>query len=280
MDPMECVAAGAAIQAGVLAGDVKDIVLLDVTPLTLGIETLGGVATALIPSNTTIPSKKSQIFSTAADMQTAVTIHVVQGERPMAADNTSLGMFNLVGIPPAPRGVPQIEVTFDIDSNGILHVKAKDLGTGKEQGITITASTKLNKGDIEKMKTEAKKFEEADKKKKEEVETKNEADSLAYTAESTLRELGDKVSADAKTKVEDAVKEVKEALSGDDIANIKEKTDVLRNALQEVGKAVYAQAQAGQQQAGQQAQSEEASGSGKKEKVVDAEYTVEDEEKK
>ncbi|ODS38977.1 MAG: molecular chaperone DnaK [Candidatus Altiarchaeales archaeon WOR_SM1_86-2] len=271
VDPMECVASGAAIQGGILAGEVKDIVLLDVTPLTLAIETLGGVATPLIEANTTIPTKKSQIFSTAADMQTAVTINVVQGERPIAKDNTSLGTFNLVGIPPAPRGIPQIEVKFDIDANGILNVKAKDLGTGKEQGITITASTKLSNDEIEKMREEAEKFEDADKKKKEEVEVKNEADSMVYTAEKTLSELGDKIGADSKKKVEDASKELKDALSGDDIAKIKEKTDTLRNALQEVGQVIYQQAQA------QQPPPEEEAKEEKGEKVVDAEYTEEKE---
>jgi len=271
VDPMECVASGAAIQGGVLAGEVKDIVLLDVTPLTLAIETLGGVATPLIEANTTIPTKKSQIFSTAADMQTAVTINVVQGERPIAKDNTSLGTFNLVGIPPAPRGIPQIEVKFDIDANGILNVKAKDLGTGKEQGITITASTKLSNAEIEKMREEAKKFEDADRKKKEEVEVKNEADSMVYTAEKTLSELGDKIGADSKKKVEDASKELKDALSGDDIAKIKEKTDTIRNALQEVGQVIYQQAQA------QQPPPEEEAKEEKGEKVVDAEYTEEKE---
>ena len=271
VDPMECVASGAAIQGGILAGEVKDIVLLDVTPLTLAIETLGGVATPLIEANTTIPTKKSQIFSTAADMQTAVTINVVQGERPMAKDNASLGTFNLVGIPPAPRGIPQIEVKFDIDANGILDVKAKDLGTGKEQGITITASTKLSNDEIEKMREEAEKFEDADKKKKEEVEVKNEADSMVYTAEKTLSELGDKIGADSKKKVEDASKELKDALSGDDIAKIKEKTDTLRNALQEVGQVIYQQAQA------QQPPPEEEAKEEKGEKVVDAEYTEEKE---
>ena len=279
---MECVAMGAAIQAGVLSGEVKDLVLLDVTPLTLSIETLGNIATPLIPANTTIPTKKSQIFTTAADFQTAVTINVVQGERKMAPDNTSLGQFNLIGIPPAPRGMPQIEVSFDIDANGILNVKAKDLGTQKEQGITITASTKLNKDEIERMKDEAKKFEEEDKKRAEEVEIRNNADSMVYATEKTLSEYGDKVSPEVKTKVENALKEAKDALAGDDTEQIKAKTEELGKVVQEVGASIYQQAQA-EQAAQQQAQAGAGTGEEKKdegEKVVDAEYTVEDEEKK
>ena len=189
IDPMECVAMGAAIQGAILGGEITDMVLLDVTPLTLGLETLGGVRTSLIDRNTTIPTKKSQIFSTAADMQTSVTIHVLQGERPMAADNVSLGQFNLVGLPPAPRGVPQVEVTFDIDASGILNVSAKDLGTGKEQKMTITASTKLADSDVKKMVNDAKQFEEQDKARKDEVEARNTADSLVYTAEKTKSDL-------------------------------------------------------------------------------------------
>ncbi|PKP52620.1 MAG: molecular chaperone DnaK [Candidatus Altiarchaeales archaeon HGW-Altiarchaeales-3] len=284
VDPMECVAMGAAIQAGILAGEVKDLVLLDVTPLTLSIETLGNIATPLIEANTTIPTKKSQTFTTAADFQTAVTINVVQGERRMAADNTSLGQFNLVGIPPAPRGVPQIVVSFDIDANGILHVKAKDMGTQKEQGITITASTKLSKDEIERMKADAKKFEEEDKKRAEEVEIKNNADSLIYASEKTITELGDKVSPENKTKVEAGVKELKEALESDDLEKIKMNTENLSKVIQAVGAAVYQQAQA--EAAAQQQQAETGGGDGHEqkkdegEKVVDAEYTVEDEEKK
>jgi len=282
VDPMECVAMGAAIQAGVLSGEVKDLVLLDVTPLTLSIETLGNIATPLIPANTTIPTKKSQIFTTAADFQPQVTINVVQGERKMAPDNTSLGRFDLIGIPPAPRGVPQIEVSFDIDANGILNVKAKDLGTQKEQGITITASTKLNKDEIERMKDEAKKFEEEDKKRAEEVEIRNNADSMVYATEKTLSEYGDKVSPEVKTKVENALKEAKDALAGDDTEQIKAKTEELGKVVQEVGASIYQQAQA-EQAAQQQAQAGAGTGEEKKdegEKVVDAEYTVEDEEKK
>jgi molecular chaperone DnaK len=196
IDPMECVAMGAAIQGAILGGEITDMVLLDVTPLTLGLETLGGVRTALIDRNTTIPTRKSQTFSTAADMQTSVTIHVLQGERPMAADNVSLGQFNLVGLPPAPRGVPQIDVTFDIDASGILNVSAKDLGTGKEQKMTITASTKLADADVKKMVNDAKQYEEQDKARKEEVEARNVADSLVYTAEKTKSDLADKLNAD------------------------------------------------------------------------------------
>ncbi len=243
VDPMECVATGAALQGAVLAGDIKDIVLLDVTPLTLGIETLGGVSTPLIPANTTIPTRKSQVFTTAADMQTAVTVHVVQGERPMAADNVSLGMFNLVGIPAAPRGIPQIEVAFDIDANGILNVKATDKGTGKEQGITISASTKLSKEEIEKMKQQAEEFAEEDKKKKEEAELVNSAETLAYTVEKTLNEAGDKIDAETKTRVTDLVKELREAISNKDAEKIKELQEKLSKEVQEVGSKMYESAQ-------------------------------------
>ncbi|MBN2014071.1 MAG: molecular chaperone DnaK [Candidatus Altiarchaeota archaeon] len=280
VDPMECVAMGAAIQGGVLAGEVKDIVLLDVTPLTLGVETLGGVATALIERNTTIPTKKSQIFTTAADMQTTVTIHVVQGERPMSADNTSLGMFNLTGIPPAPRGIPQIEVAFDIDANGILNVSAKDLGTGREQRITITASTKLSKDEISKMVGEAEKHAEEDRKRKDEIEIRNNADGLVYNTEKVLAEFGDKVTSEQKKQIEDVKNSLKKALEGEDIDEIKKKTEELTKAVQVIGTQVYQQAQA--------AQSAQASGAGEEEKkerkkdedVVDAEYKVEEEEKK
>ena len=280
VDPMECVAIGAAIQGGVLAGEVKDIVLLDVTPLTLGIETLGGVRTELITRNTTIPTKKSQVFTTAADLQTAVTIHVLQGERPMASDNTSLGQFNLVGIPPAPRGVPQVEVTFDIDANGILNVSAKDTGSGKEQKITITASTKLSKDNIDKMMKEADEHAEEDKKRKEEIEIRNNADSLVYMTEKTISELGDKISKEQKDKVDPAMKALKDALAGKDNEEIKRKTDELSKVIQEIGASVYQQAQAAQQTAQQAAGEEKKEEKPGEEKVVDAEYTVDDGEKK
>ncbi|MEM2760235.1 MAG: molecular chaperone DnaK [Nitrososphaerales archaeon] len=240
VDPMEAVAIGAAIQGAIIAGDIsRDIVLLDVTPLTLGVEVLGGLREPLIERNTTIPVKKSKIFTTAADYQTAVTIHVVQGERPMAADNVSLGMFNLDGIPPAPRGVPQIEVAFDIDSNGILHVSAKDLATGKEQKITITATTKLSKEEIEKLKRDSEQFAEQDRKKKEEAETRNEADNLIYTAEKLVKQdLKDKVTSEQTEKVNKAVAAVKEALGGD-INTLKSKIQELKNVLGEISTQVY-----------------------------------------
>ena len=243
VDPMQSVAIGAAIQAGILGGQVKEeIVLLDVTPLTLGIETLGGVATPLIERNTTIPTKKSQIFTTAADSQTSVEIHVTQGERPMAADNTSLGRFHLDGILPAPRGIPQIEVSFDMDANGILNVTAKDLGTKKEASIRITASTKLANEEIDEMVKEAEKYAEDDKKRKEEIELRNQADSLVYTTEKTLEELGDKISKDQKDKVERAKDTLKESLKGTDMAKIKADTDELTKALHEVSAVVYQEA--------------------------------------
>ena len=269
VDPMECVALGAAIQGGILAGDIKDLVLLDVTPLTLGIETMGNVRTSLIERNTTIPTRKSQIFSTASDMQTAVTIHVLQGERPMAGDNTSLGQFNLVGIPPAPRGIPQIEVTFDIDASGILNVSAKDMGTGKEQKMTITASTKLSDKEVEKMVKQAKEHEEEDKKRKEEVEIRNNADSLIYTTEKTLSELGDKLSKEQKEKIESALKDSKTALQGTDIQKIKQETEKLQKVLQEAGASIYQEAA---KQAGSQKEEES-----KDDNVVDADFKVEDE---
>ena len=281
VDPMECVAFGASIQGAVLSGDVKDILLLDVTPLTLGIETLGGVATALIPRNTTIPAKKSQIFSTASDSQSAVTINVVQGERPMSTDNTSLGTFNLVGIPPAPRGVPQIEVEFDIDANGILNVSAKDKGTGTEQKITISASTKIPKEDIENMVKDAEKFAEDDKKKKEEVEIKNSAESMAYTAEKTLSDLGDKIPSDKKEKIESSMKSLKEIMGGNDTAKTKAETESLGKVLQEVGASMYQQSEAPKETAADSGEKEKENKDEKKpdEKVVDAEYKVDDEKK-
>ena len=281
IDPMECVAIGAAIQGAILGGEITDMVLLDVTPLTLGIETLGGVRTQLIERNTTIPTKKSQTFSTAADYQTSVTIHVLQGERPMASDNVSLGQFNLVGIPPAPRGVPQIEVAFDIDASGILNVSAKDLGTGKEQKMTITASTKLADSDVRKMVNEAKQFEEQDKQRKEEVEARNIADSMVYTAEKTKSDIAGKLSTELVDKVNAAIVSVKAALEGKDSAKIKAETEKLQKVLGEAGSAAYQQAaqRQAQEQAGYQAGSAGRSEtSGKSEdNVVDADFKVHDE---
>ena len=276
IDPMECVAFGAAIQAGIMSGEVeKDIVLLDVTPLTLSIETLGNVATPIIERNTTIPTKKSKIFTTAADNQTSVDIHIVQGERPMASDNKSLGRFTLTGIPPAPRGVPQIEVTFDIDANGILHVSAKDMATGKEQSITITGSTKLSDEEIERMRKEAEEHAEEDRKRKEKVETRNNAETLVYTTEKTLEELKDKVSADKREKAEKAIKELKEALEKDDIEEIKKKTEELSKAAQEVAVEAYQKTQAaGGAQAGSQSQSNQSGSQGSSDESVDTDYEV------
>jgi molecular chaperone DnaK len=241
VNPDEVVGIGAAIQAAVLAGEVRDVLLLDVTPLTLGIETLGRVATPIIERNTTIPTKKSQIFSTAADGQTSVEIHVVQGERPMAADNKTLGKFILDGIPPSPRGVPQVEVSFDIDADGILHVSAQDKATGREQKITITASSGLAKDEVDKMVHDAERYAEADRKRKEEVEARNTADSLAYSAEKTLRDLGDKVPADVKNEVEGKIAAVRSALQGQDTARMRSTTQELNEALQRVGASMYQQ---------------------------------------
>jgi len=278
VNPDEVVAVGAAIQGAVLTGEVKDLLLLDVTPLSLGIETLGGVSTVLIPRNTTIPTKKSQIFSTAEDNQTAVQIHVLQGERPMARDNRTLGMFMLEGIPPAPRGVPQIEVTFDIDANGILHVSAKDLGTGKEQKIRIEASSGLTDQEVKRMQEEAERNAEADKKMKEVIELKNQADSLAYSVEKTIREYGDKIDSKDKIEAENKVKEVKEAIKGDDENRIKKAMDDLSKISHKISEGLYKSSAYGQQTAG-------ASGSGSKEKaegekVVDAEVVDENDKNK
>jgi molecular chaperone DnaK len=277
IDPMECVCFGAAVQAAVLTGDVKDILLLDVTPLTLGLETMGGVRTPLIDRNTTVPAKRSQIFSTAADNQPSVEINVLQGERPMAKDNLSLGRFMLDGIPPAPRGIPQIEVTFDIDANGILHVSAKDKGTGKEQSIKISSSTKLSKDDIDKYVKEAEQYASEDSKRKEEIEVRNEADNLVYSVEKSLKEHGDKISSDEKLAIEQALTAAKDALKGSDVAVIKSTKEALTTASHKLAEAVYksAQAQNSQGAAGQgqpqQSQDNAQTNGAEGGKVVDAE---------
>ncbi|MBR1368168.1 molecular chaperone DnaK [Methanocalculus chunghsingensis] len=268
INPDECVGLGAAIQGAVLTGEAKDVVLLDVTPLTLGIETLGNIATAVIERNTTIPTRKSQIFSTAADGQTSVEIHVVQGERQFARDNFSLGRFQLTGIPPAPRGVPQIEVTFDIDANGIVHVSAKDLGSGKEQSITIHGKKDLDKNEIEKMVNDAKLYEEEDKKKREEIEIRNNADMAAYSAEKLIKESGDKIEEADKTAIEEAVAGLRTALEGEDIVVIKEKMDALQEAVFAVSTKLYQQASEEAQAAGEGAEPAQ------DDTVVDADYEV------
>ena len=239
INPDECVAIGAALQAGVLGGDVKGLLLLDVTPLSLGIETMGGVSTKVIDRNTTIPAKKSQIFSTAADGQTSVEVHVLQGEREFAKDNKTLGVFHLDGIAPAPRGIPQIEVTFDIDANGIVHVSAKDLGTGKENNITITSNTNMSKDDIDKAVKEAEQYAAEDKKRREAVDVRNNADQMIYQTEKTVNEFGDKLSADEKAKIDTAKEALKEALKGEDIEAIKAKQEELQKELFAVSEKVY-----------------------------------------
>jgi len=277
VNPDEVVAVGAAIQAGVLQGDVKDVLLLDVTPLSLGIETLGGVFTRLIDRNTTIPTKKSQVFSTAEDNQNAVTIRVSQGEREMAADNKLLGQFDLVGLPPAPRGIPQIEVTFDIDANGIVNVSAKDKGTGKEQQIRIQASGGLSDNDIEKMVKDAEAHAEEDKARKAAVEAKNHAEALVHSTEKALAEHGSKVGETERRAIENAMADLKEALKGDDSEAIKAKTNTLMQASMKLGEAMY---KASQEAGPDAAAAGEAGGEAKKDDVVDAEFTEVDDDKK
>ena len=279
VNPDEVVAVGAAVQAGVLAGEVKDLLLLDVTPLSLGIETLGGVHTTLIPRNTTIPTRKGEVFSTAADNQTSVEVHVLQGERPMARDNRTLGKFHLIGLPPAPRGLPQIEVTFDIDANGIVNVSAKDLGTGKEQKITITASSGLNKDEVERMMKEAESHAEDDKARREEVETRNQADQAVYAAERMLQDTADKLAASETQPVEAAIAEVKKAIEGGDTSAIKQAMDRLNTAQHKAAEALYKEAQAGRGTGtAQPPPDSETSGNGEGGEVIDAE--VVEEEKK
>ena len=286
INPDECVAVGAAIQGGVLGGDVKGLLLLDVTPLSLGIETMGGVFTKLIDRNTTIPTKKSQVFSTAADNQTSVEVHVLQGEREMAADNKTLGKFQLTGIAPAPRGVPQIEVTFDIDANGIVNVSAKDLGTGKEQHITITSSTNMSKEDVEKAVREAEQYAAEDAKRKEEIDTRNQGDQMVYQTERTLEELGDKVDAAEKAEVESKLNELKETLKGSDTAAIKAATEALTQVFYKLSEKMYQQAnpQGGQPGANPgcdpNCQSGDCSKGGDGQQYYDADYTVVDDDKK
>jgi len=271
----ECVAVGAALQGGVLGGDVKGLLLLDVTPLSLGIETMGGIATKVIDRNTTIPAKKSQIFSTAADNQTSVEVHVLQGEREFAKDNKTLGVFHLDGIAPAMRGVPQIEVTFDIDANGIVHVSAKDLGTGKENDITITASTNMSKEDIDKAVKEAEEYAAEDKKRREDVDARNAADQMIFQTDKALGELGDKISEEEKSKIEAAKAELQEALKGEDIEAIKAKQEALQKEFFAVSEKLYkAQAEAAQQNGGANADT-----SANADNVYDADFTDVDDTK-
>jgi molecular chaperone DnaK len=281
VNPDEVVAVGAAIQAGVLSGEVKDLLLLDVTPLSLGIETLGGVMTTLIQRNTTIPSKKSETFSTAADNQTSVEVHVLQGERPMARDNRTLGKFHLSGLPPAPRGVPQVEVTFDIDANGIVNVTATDKATGKEQKITITASSGLNKDEVDRMMREAESHADEDRKRKEEIETRNQADQAAYAAERMVKDAGDKLSAVDRQPIESAIEELKKAIEKNDVEDMKRKLEALNTAQHKAAETMYRTASASGAPGSQPGGPEAASGSGNGRDagdVIDAE--VVEEEKK
>lgn len=278
INPDECVAIGAGIQGGVLKGEVKDVLLLDVTPLSLGIETLGGVFTKLIDRNTTIPTKKSEVFSTATDNQSSVEIRVLQGERPMAADNHNLGNFTLSGIPPAPRGIPQIEVTFDIDANGILNVTAKDKGTGKEQSITIQASANLSKNEIENLKKEAEAHSQEDTKKKELVEARNQADTVAYTTEKAIKDFGDKIDASKKSELEALMNELRNSMSGNNIQEIKDKTEKLSKAMYEVSAKIYQQTQGSQQQPNEEPKTEE--NPKNDDNVYDADFEVTDDDKK
>jgi molecular chaperone DnaK len=285
IDPMECVALGAAVQAAIIKGEVKEVLLLDVTPLSLGIETLGGVFTKLIERNTTIPTKKSEIFSTAADNQTAVTVRVLQGERQMADDNVELGRFDLIGIPPAPRGIPKIEVSFDIDANGIVHVSAKDLGTGKEQSMRITAPKKLSKEEIERMVKDAEKFSEADKKRKEEVEVINQADTLVYATEKSLKEFGDKISQSERADIEARLNDLKSAIKDKNVERIKKGMEDLTRASHKLAEEVYKQASTKQKpetrdQKPEEGKTEVKEEKNKKEDIIDAEYKVDDEDKK
>jgi molecular chaperone DnaK len=283
VNPDEVVAVGAAIQGGVLAGDVKDVLLLDVTPLSLGIETLGGVMATLIPRNTTIPTKKTEVFSTAADNQTSVEIHVLQGERPMAIDNKTIGKFQLTGIPPAPRGVPQIEVTFDIDANGILHVTAKDRATGKEQKIRIEASSGLSEQEIERMVKDAESHAEEDRKRKEKVEARNQLDSLVYQVEKDVKEWGDRLSSDARSRLDSALERARKALKQDDAGELAAARDELTQAFSAAGQQIY-QAQAAQEQASAGTTASEPSpepqpSGAAKEEVVEADYEIVEEDK-